>query len=277
LDERFNPNIAADFRAHNSCEGPGMMATDLEVAITIDGRDDGLVTCKIDGEYQPARPSGGTIWLLPAGRKADEISISSPELKVLHLFLPDSLFAHLGQEYSLPRFPVQEMRYCVVHDDVIEQTGKTLLSEIMRPSSAGRMLAETCSMFLAARLLQTYMETEVTTQAAPKHGLDPQRLRRVLGFIEDHRFDDIAVADLANVACLSMFHFTRAFAGAMGQPPHRYLSQRRLEAAKELIAGGRLSLTEIALRCQFASQSSFTRAFRRAMGVTPTEYRQLLQ
>ncbi len=278
LDEAYSPNMSADFRRHNSCEGPGMKGANLEVAITIDGCDDGLVTCKIDGKFQPARPSRGTIWLVPAGRQAEEISVSSPELKVLHLFLPHSTFAHLSNEYSLPHYPGQELRYSsVVSDGVIEQIGMSVLSEIIRPSSARRMMIETSSMFLAARLLQTYAETEVAARSSSRQGLDPVRLKRVLGFIEDHRFEDITVADLADVACLSIFHFTRAFAAAMGLPPHSYVSERRLEAAKALIAGGRASLTEIALSCQFSSQSSFTRAFRRKMGMTPTEYRRLFR
>jgi AraC family transcriptional regulator len=102
-------------------------------------------------------------------------------------------------------------------------------------------------------------------------------LRRVLAYVEEHLAEEIAVADLANVACLSIFHFTRAFAAAKGVPPHRYVSQRRLENAKAMIAMGRTSLDEIALDSRFSSQSSFTRAFRRATGKTPAEYRRTLR
>src|ERR1700730_890849 len=63
----------------------------------------------------------------------------------------------------------------------------------------------------------------------------------------------------------------------MGVPPHRYVSRRRLESAKTMIATGLASLCEIAFNCQFSSQSSFTRAFRRATGMTPAEYRRTLQ
>ena len=107
--------------------------------------------------------------------------------------------------------------------------------------------------------------------------LDRARLSRVLAYIEEHLAEDITVTELTNVACLSIFHFTRAFAGAMGMPPHRYVSRRRLENAKAMIATGRASLHEIALDCQFSSQSSFTRAFRRATGITPAEYRRALR
>jgi AraC family transcriptional regulator len=102
-------------------------------------------------------------------------------------------------------------------------------------------------------------------------------LRRVLAYVEEHLAEDITVADLANVACLSIFHFTRAFAAATGVPPHRYVSRRRLETAKAMIATGRASLSEIAHDCRFSSESSFTRAFRRATGVTPAQYRRTLR
>jgi AraC family transcriptional regulator len=140
------------------------------------------------------------------------------------------------------------------------------------------MVVETSSLLLAARLAHAHFETElIRLPTRSRHGLDDGRLRRVLAYVEEHLAEDIFVADLANVACLSVFHFTRAFAGSMGVPPHRYLSQRRLESAKAMIAMGRASLSEIALESRFSSQSSFTRAFRRATGVTPAEYRRILR
>src|SRR6516165_5648800 len=99
----------------------------------------------------------------------------------------------------------------------------------------------------------------------------------VLAYIEEHLADAITVTDLANVACLSIFHFARAFTATMGVPPHRYVSGRRLENAKTMIATGHVSLSEIAFNCQFSSQSSFTRAFLRATGMTPAEYRRTLR
>jgi AraC family transcriptional regulator len=99
------------------------------------------------------------------------------------------------------------------------------------------------------------------------------RLRRVLAYIEDHLDQEISLAALARVACFSEFHFSGMFAAAMRLSPHRYVSQRRLERAMELIAQGGAPLSEIALRSCFSSQASFSRAFRRTTGMTPGEYR----
>jgi AraC family transcriptional regulator len=180
--------------------------------------------------------------------------------------------------YNLPPVPGGCIRDSWgVQDELVNQIGLSVLSEMMCPTAAGRMLVETSSLLLAARLAHSHFETGLIRSPIPSgHRLDDRRLRRVLAYVEEHLADDIAVADLANVACLSIFHFTRAFAATMGVPPHRYVRRRRLESAKTMIATGS-SLSEIAFNCQFSSQSSFTRAFRRATGMTPAEYRRTLQ
>jgi AraC family transcriptional regulator len=63
------------------------------------------------------------------------------------------------------------------------------------------------------------------------------------------------------------------FARRMGMPPYRYVGLLRLERAKTLLALGRVGLAEIALACCFSSQSNFSRAFRRATGTSPLDYR----
>jgi AraC family transcriptional regulator len=272
--------LFADLRSHSRCEGPGTAAPpDVEVGIVVRGTDEGLVTCKVAGSWKSARPTTGSIWLRPIGTRSNEARIGSAKVEVLHLYVPTVVFARLMDDYNLPAVPGRSIRYCCgVQDDLISQIGLSVLSEMMSPTAAGRMLVETSSLLLAARLAHSHSETElIRSPTGSGHGLDGGRLRRVLAYVEEHLAEDITVADLANVACLSIFHFTRAFAGATGVPPHRYVSQRRLETARAMIATGRTSLSEIAHDCRFSSQSSFTRAFRRATGMTPAEYRRTLR
>jgi AraC family transcriptional regulator len=270
--------LIADLRSHSRYEGPGAAPpANAEVAIVVRGSDEGFVTCKVGGSWQSARPTTGSIWLRPMRCKSDEVRIGSAKLQVLHLYVPGGVFARLMGDYNLPAVPGRSIRYaCGVQDELINQIGLSVLSEM--PTAAGRMLVETSSLLLAARLAHSHSETELTqSPIGSGHGLDGGRLRRVLAYVEEHLAEDITVADLANVACLSIFHFTRAFAGATGVPPHRYVSRRRLETARAMIATGCTSLSEIAHDCRFSSQSSFTRAFRRAVGMTPAEYRQTLR
>jgi AraC family transcriptional regulator len=272
--------LIAELRSHSRYEGPGAAApADAEVGILVRGSDEGFLAYKSTGNWQSARPTTGSIRLRPIGRTCDEARICSAEVEVLHLYVPNVIFTRLMDDYNVPALPGHSIRHsCGVEDDVINQIGLSVLSEMMSPTAAGRMLVETSSLLLAARLAHAHSETELIRSPtwSPRR-LDDGRLRRVLAYIEEHLAEEITVADLANVACLSIFHFTRAFAATMGVPPHRYVSQRRLESAKAMIAAGRASLSEIALNSRFSSQSSFTRAFRRATGVTPAEYRRILQ
>ena len=95
-----------------------------------------------------------------------------------------------------------------------------------------------------------------------------------------HEFDlevnlegDLTIDHLASIACLSRFHFARVFKAAIGQFPHQYVSAKRLERAKALVIRGDQTLVDIALALNFSCQANFTRAFRRATGQTPGQFR----
>jgi AraC-like DNA-binding protein len=108
---------------------------------------------------------------------------------------------------------------------------------------------------------------------ATQEGLDRRRLSRVLDYIEGNLEGDLTLDQLAGIACLSRFHFARAFKAAIGQSPHQHVSARRLERAKELLTRGNQSLIDITLTLNFSCQANFTRAFRQATGLTPGLYR----
>ena len=111
---------------------------------------------------------------------------------------------------------------------------------------------------------------------ALREGLDARRRARVLDYIEANLEGDLTVARLASVACLSEFYFARAFKAAIGESPHRHVSARRLERAKDLLSDADRALVDIALALRFSCQANFTRAFRRATGQTPAQYRRNL-
>jgi AraC-like DNA-binding protein len=77
---------------------------------------------------------------------------------------------------------------------------------------------------------------------------------------------------LAQLVGLSTYYFCRAFKQSIGLPPHRYHNNRRIEQAKILLSKPAPSVTEIGLTVGFSETSSFTTAFRKATGLTPTAY-----
>ena len=108
-------------------------------------------------------------------------------------------------------------------------------------------------------------------------GLSAAKLRRVTEFIAENYSRDLKLAELAQVAGMSNFHFAREFKRSTGTTPHQYLIQFRVERAKALLAKDELPLIEVGLRSGFSHQSHFTRLFRRITGTTPHSYRLMLQ
>jgi AraC family transcriptional regulator len=267
-------NLFAEVRSYGRGEGVDPAEPDTKIIIMLDA--EGTCGWRMDGSWRSSEQRPGLVWVKPKGAKYDEAYIiTAKKLRVLNLHLTASVFTQLGDYYGLPAALDRSARHvCGVQDEVINQIGLSVLSEMMTPTAAGRMFTETASLLLAARLLHAHWDAgSVRLPIERRHGLDERRARRVREYVEEHLADDIAVADLASVACLSSFYFTRAFSAAVGMPPHRYVSQRRLERAKTMIAAGATSIAEMAFMCGFSSQSSFTRAFRRATGLTPAMYR----
>jgi AraC-like DNA-binding protein len=105
-----------------------------------------------------------------------------------------------------------------------------------------------------------------------KGGLAAWQQRVVTAYIEEHLAEQVPLAALAQIARLSPYHFARAFKQSFGIPPHRYHTRRRIEHAKALLEDRSRSVTDIGLALGFSETSSFTAAFRKTTGVTPSRY-----
>jgi AraC-like DNA-binding protein len=114
------------------------------------------------------------------------------------------------------------------------------------------------------------------TEVPMRGGLAAWQQRVITTYIEEHLAEQISLATSAALVSLSPYHFCRAFGQSFGMPPHRYHTSRRIERAKTLLAESALSVTEIGLAVGFRETSSFTTAFRKASGQTPTAYRRTL-
>ena len=108
-------------------------------------------------------------------------------------------------------------------------------------------------------------------------GLDPMRLKRVVEFMTENLSEDISLSDLAEVSCLSMFHFARAFKLSTGSSPMLHLSQMRLSKAKHHLEHSSMSIDNIAETVGYSSGANFERAFRKLCGISPSIYRQRIR
>jgi AraC family transcriptional regulator len=111
------------------------------------------------------------------------------------------------------------------------------------------------------------------TAAAEGGGLAPWQQRRAEDMLRAGLVSGVRLDEVARRCNLSLSQFGRTFKKTTGLTPHRWLVQRRLERAQDLLLWSTLSLAQIALDCGFSEQSHFTRTFTRLVGTSPGEWR----
>jgi AraC family transcriptional regulator len=156
-----------------------------------------------------------------------------------------------------------------IRDAVLERLFACMRSEVDSGCESGRLFAEGLSLSLLARLSACYGGEE---QPRSARKLSARQLQQTVDFIDAHIGADLSIAVLASQLAMSPYTFSKLFKAKVEASPHRFVLSRRIQRA-ELLLGGSLSLSEIALTVGFASQSHFTEAFRRRTGRTPSKAR----
>jgi len=214
----------------------------------------------------------GNICVVPSGLEHQAALEGKSEH--LALYLDPSLIAKAAADARLSgSFEIAE-RY-TRRDKVINSVGMALLGELDTEGLSGRLYAESLGNVLAVHLLR-YYAVSTPRPSIITGGLSATKLRHVTDFIGDNYSRDLKLAELAQVAGMSSFHFAREFKRTTGTTPHQYLIKFRVEHAKSLLAQNELPLIEVGLRSGFSHQSHFTRLFRRLTGTTPHLYRSQL-
>jgi AraC-like DNA-binding protein len=109
----------------------------------------------------------------------------------------------------------------------------------------------------------------------PEEVARAQALRHAKDILDGHFREPIAVDEVATSVGYSPFHFAREFRRTYGESPGRYLARRRIERAQQLLHASDLTVTEICLVVGYTSLGTFSAAFKRAVGVSPTGYRSM--
>lgn len=100
-----------------------------------------------------------------------------------------------------------------------------------------------------------------------------KRLARARRLIDECYHLPLDLEQISSEACLSRFHFLRLFRRAFNKTPHQYLTQRRIERAKELLSSSGLTVTDVCFEVGFESLGSFSTLFHKHVGYPPIAYR----
>lgn len=210
----------------------------------------------------PAAPGG--LGFYPAGLT---VRVEQPAASLVQVLWDTDLYAAL-----LPELGTAASRFeflLGLQDPLLSQI-VTSLAQQTDGGFADRILVESLGTALCIGIARHF----VGHLALPtSKGLSPERLQRVRDYVEAHLDEDLSLTMLADIACLSPYHFSRSFKQSTGVGPQRYVIQRRLDRAKTLMRRTHQPLALIALEAGFGDQSHFTTIFHREIGVTPGRFR----
>jgi AraC-like DNA-binding protein len=163
---------------------------------------------------------------------------------------------------SLPFLPT-----AVTSDTVV--VGKYLNLHFAMEQSSSRLEREGLLMDLLATVISRFAENRPASQSL---GRERRAVKLARTYLIEHYAENITLTDLARIARLSPFHFSRVFAEAFGMPPHAFQTQLRVSHAKALLRLGR-TISDVACETGFADQSHLNRHFKRLVEPSPGRYR----
>ncbi|MFB2981873.1 helix-turn-helix domain-containing protein [Microseira sp. BLCC-F43] len=190
----------------------------------------------------------------------------------INLTLDPALLQTIATENGLSSTTQIEHRV-IFQDPTILHVAQLLKAEVLNGGLAGNLYVESLRNLLAVHLLRNHTKVLVKPTVEAGH-LDGLKLKQLKDYIEENLAEELSIGTLAAQIPMSQFHFARAFKAATGESPHRYIMQRRIERAKILLSVARLTVAEVAYQVGFSNQSHFTAQFRKAIGMTPKQFRE---
>ncbi|ORV61987.1 helix-turn-helix domain-containing protein [Mycobacterium fragae] len=218
--------------------------------------------------------------IVAAGEQPRGVFNSEHPFTYLHVYMPHTMVERLAMQSGA----IERGRKVVLVDPMcsrdpsVEVICRQILREMTMGDGCSRMMFESLGQQLAVRLIRRHSTVSGSAVFAENRGPGYRdwRLRRAIEYLEAHLSDDVGLTEVANVVGLSTARLAALFREGTGEPPHRWLMNRRFARALELLGERSLSISEIAYQCGFASSQHLATVTRRKLAITPTEYRRQL-
>jgi AraC family transcriptional regulator len=223
---------------------------------------------RLDGRETRGSQLHGHINVLPAGstgRWHFETPVNAVLLRLAPTLLDEAADALGAKSREARLVPTFHMR-----DPHIEHIGWLIHQDHLNGNPNGRLWFENAAYTIANRLVRRSQ----AFKGSPVHGskLPKWRLQAVYDYVEAQLAEDLSLRELAAVAGFSVPHFKALFTQTTGLPAHRYVVERRVERARQLLVRGAGSMAQIAMDVGFSHHSHMTRCFHRVLGITPIQF-----
>lgn len=180
----------------------------------------------------------------------------------LHLVVEDEVLAALLD--ALPDV------YTPADPTAVEDSLRTLISAYTAPDLDGgmRTAAELC-----AHLSRLIRDARLTAGVVREKGNHANIVESAIAFMDANDCQNLTLSQIADHVHLSRIYFHNLFVAATGRTPRRYLLERRIAHARQLLMTTEKPLGQIAQECGFSSQSYFNQVFQKELGCSPKQYK----
>ncbi|KXV04370.1 AraC family transcriptional regulator [Caballeronia megalochromosomata] len=222
--------------------------------------------CRCDGRRLSRVQSQGDADVIPVG--LDGEWADDADCTILRIGFTDEFarrtLAQLGTRGAnariTPRFQWRDARF--------QHLAWALRAELEAAQASDALYAES---LCVAMIVRSANADDAFDSKSSGPMLTRRLAMRVTDYIEAHLDTRLTLAELAEVAGLSVPHFKVLFRTTFGTPVHRYVVEQRIERAKLLLMQGRMPVSRIALECGFAHASHMASWMKRTLGITPRD------
>jgi AraC family transcriptional regulator len=215
--------------------------------------------------------------LVPAGEQPRGIFTSERPFSYLHVYVPHEMVERAAAESGAitTARSVRLIDPMCSPDPFAERICREIVREMTYADGCSAMMIDCLTQQLVVRLIREHSSLSGSRAITAKSGAGYRdwRIKHVIDYLEAHLSDDVGLTDLAESVGLSAARVATLFREGTGEPPHRWLMNRRVARACELLRDPSLSIAEIAQQCGFASPQHLATVMRRRLATTPTAYR----
>jgi AraC family transcriptional regulator len=195
------------------------------------------------------------------------------EAEHLILYLDPGFVSGAAQDL-LGEDPVELVENYTAEDSFIGGLASALRAELKTEGGPQRLYLESLANVLTAHLIRNYSaKSGLEYTSVQTIGLPKSILAAVTDYVGDNLARDLTLSELAGVACMSPYHFSRLFKRSTGLSPYQYVIHQRVQRARELLNRTELSVTEVSMAVGFAHQSHLAQHTRRLLRVPPASLR----
>ena len=166
-----------------------------------------------------------------------------------------------GQPARTPSF-----QSVVGRDPILTHMTHALLAAMR--TGEGDFYAQTAAAWLAVHMTTRHGDRQAVDHRDAGDISDP-RLARTIEYMSSNLARPLTLEQLAAEACISKFHFSRLFTRKVGLPPHKFLTNLRLDAARQMLISTDIPIAQVAAECGYPGTSHFSVAFSRRFGMAP--------